>query len=287
MILTENTYKCIFNALRAEFKRSHFKKALAHYFRNAESVSASVIKTIFKVCKEAKSPQILLDVFFLSHQAGHKWTVTQAKDFVELLSRFKVYNEDAFTIVNFFITTYPDRMSFDLVVPYLNTLVKNQQFEQMLYFFDRVRTAVSTMHYQMDSELSSTENTSRLVKYEENQLALMKSLLSQFVNYLVSNNLLGQGELLYKNILQKRWLEKEEDYLNGLSIYSSTPDMFSAIYEDYKSNESLEKTSESITKVFSKVSKNILQLQIIFFDIVDTYLLSVGGWLTPGSCKAR
>lgn len=178
-------------------------------------------------------------------------------------------------------------MSFSLLTPYLDALVKNRQFEQVLYFFDRVRTAVGMMHYEVDANLSSTENSNRLAKYEENQLSLMKSLLSQFVNYLVSNNLLEQGELLYKNILQKRWLEKEEDYLNGMAIYNNSPEMFSAIYDDFKSNEGLQKTTESITKVLNKVRKNILQLEIVFKDIVDTYLLTVKAMLILGRHKVE
>lgn len=229
-----------------------------------------------QVCIHSKTPQILLDIFFLTAHSGHNWTSDEAKKVIEILSKFKVYNEDVFTVVNYFLQSSSESMKFSMILPYLDKLVQNEQLEQLLYFFDKVRTTVSRISFKLDAKLTAAENNEALEKFEANKLALTKSILSDFVNYLVSKKLFTQGELLFKNILQKRWLEKESDYLNGLTIYNEDPEMFAAIYEDYKANESLAKNINALTQIVKKIGANPVQLEDIFSDLLDTFILSVG-----------
>lgn len=259
----------------AEFHRSHFKKIVAHYFRNSNHVNVLLVQKMVQICVQSKTPQILLDIFFLAAQAGHKWDSEQARKFVEILSKFKVYNEDVFTVVNFFLNTSAESMEFKLIQPYLDKLVQNDQFEQLLYFFDKVRTSISRIAYKLDPKMSAAENNEALSKFEANKLALTKAVLSEFVNYLVEKRLFVQGELLFKNILQKKWLEKESDYLNGMTIYNENPEMFAAIYNDYKANESLTKNSAALTQIVKKVGANPIHLENIFRDILDVFVFSV------------
>ena len=100
------------------------------------------------------------------------------------------------------------------------------------------------------------------------------------MSYLVNKRLFEQGELLFKNILTKKWLETQQDYINGMEIYINDADMFYSIYQDYKENTLIEKSQEHLEQIMSMILKNPLLHSKIFIDLMNTYVLNGGLQIT-------
>jgi hypothetical protein len=262
------------------FDRLEFKKLLTLYLSSVQQVSDHVLKAVISVCRQVKTPQILLDFFFLAGNRGTIWSSEHIKMFVECLQNFTVYNEEILSVLLHYIESTGQAITVDMLRPYFNRLVKNRQYEELLYFFDRSRTLNEQRRYRVNNSVSGTENTKLLGEFEERSLSEVKRFLSDFVSYLVENQLLEQGEMLYKSILQKKWLETQQDYINGLRIYNDDEEMFQNIYQDFKENPNVEKSQKHLEEVMEMIAKNPMLHGQLLHDIIDTYVLKGGMQVT-------
>ena len=230
---------------------------------------------MLQVCSSSKCPQIAFDIFSLGLNSGHIWDQTQALAFIDSAQKFKVYNEDVLYLVSNFVDRSSEMLVLSMVKPYLDKLAKNDQVDYLLFFFDRTRLMMENKKYQYDDKKTAAENSTSLKEFENEKYRMMKQYLSDFVSFLVANSLFTQGELLYKNILEKKWLETHQDYLNGMVIYNENPMMFDSIYKSYKENESITKSVELLTEVLKRIQVKSILLVEVFTDIMDKYILSV------------
>ena len=98
-----------------------------------------VLKAIIAVCRQFKTPQILLDLYFVGSSKGINWSTEETKEFIDCLQNFSVYNEEILSIATHYIENSGLPLTVDLLEPYFNKLVANKQYEQLLYLFDRTR----------------------------------------------------------------------------------------------------------------------------------------------------
>lgn len=279
-------YRSLLELQSEDFSRAGFKRMIAHIFKNAKTVSPLVLRAIFGVVLKYKTPQILTDVFYLGYMKGQPWNTDTVSQFIEVLSKFKIFHEEVLSILTHYSKVSEAPIEISMISKYFDKLVENSLHQELLYFFDRVSSLTEFKQYKLDTTKTAAQNNEGLKVFEEKKLQGLKDFLSSFVDYLVQKNLLEHGELLFKNLLNKKWLGKHSDYLNGLIIYKDNLEMFDKIYQDYKARAELEKGPKEIQGILNLIVQAPLLYPNIYYDILDNYIYSVGFWVTVVKSEA-
>lgn len=153
--LSESGYNALLSISEQSFKRLWFKRILSHMLIFSKQVFDSNIEKICQICLSQKIGVTLLEFALL---LARQKIVISEKSFsaiVNTLKDFKDVNEEIDQLCREFMLAFNWDISFNMIDPYITSLVKQRKTEKYMVFLEKMRDHVMSHKPEFNAAVSS------------------------------------------------------------------------------------------------------------------------------------